>query len=149
MLRRSTSRLLSEGQEFTRRRNQAVRQLLWNPDGTLNIAGAAYYAWDWVGAPVKFTVGLFITVYFYNQYLIKIETQAARDTRDCQDAHHKKIRESGRLMSERHLTVQNRHIEDPDFPDNLPGFQEKYKSRILDDDEYARATSTDERRFAR
>jgi hypothetical protein len=148
MMRRSAL-LRFEGQEFTRRRNQAVRQLLWNPDGTLNLFGALYYAWEWVGAPVKVTVALLGTVYFYNMYLIKLEKQAAADTRECQDAHAKRIRESGRLPSERHMLVMNRHIEDPDYPDNMPGFTAEYKSRIADDDEYSRATSTDERRYAR
>jgi hypothetical protein len=145
---RRTAMARFEGPEYNRRRNQAIRQLVWNADGTLNIKGAAYYMWDWIGVPGKCCLGLVTSIYLYNGFIIRVEQDASKLTRECQDAHHEKIRTSGRLMSERHLVVQNRMIEDPDFPDNLPGFQEKYKSRITDDDEYARALATDERKYS-
>ena len=148
MLRRSAQRLFSQGPEATRRRNQAIRAVMWNPDGTLNLKGAVYYLWDWIGFPAKFVVGLLTFGYFYNQFLIKIEAQASRDTRECQTQHPERIRASGRLKDERHIEMQNRRIEDPDFPDNLPGFSATYQSRITDDDEYQRATSTDERKYS-
>merc|ERR1711964_715278 len=112
------------------------------------MGGAAYYLWDWIGLPGKAIIGLFVSVYLYNGLIIRVEKDSSRLTRECQDAHHSRIKDSGRLHSERHLVTQNRVIEDPDFPDNLPGFQASYKSRILDDDEFERASSTDERRFS-
>ena len=126
-----------EGPEFTRRRNQAIRQILWNADGTLNFKGAAYYLWDWIGLPGKCVIGLIGSVYLYNGFIIRVEKESAQKTRECQDRHHERIHKSGRLLSERHLVTQNRVIEDPDYPDNLPGFQAEYKSRIMDDDECA------------
>lgn len=146
MLRRSCWRL--EGFEAHRRRNQATRQLLWNPDGTLNIKGAAYYLWEWTGTPVRLLIGLGVSVYLYSGLITRITASASRETRECQSRHHERMRETGKLKSDRHLMVGNRTIEDPDYPDNLPGFGEGYRSRIMDDDEFQRASGLDERKYS-
>ncbi len=148
MLRRSVLRAQNYGREHARRRNQAVRQLIWNEDGTPNFKGVAYYLYDWIGVPVKIAVTCVVVIYFYTIMVVKLEKTNSSGVRQLQDSQIAKLRATGKLKSEQHLAIQNRQIDDPDYPNNLPGFSETYRSKILDNDAYADAVSGDERKYS-
>ena len=113
------------------------RNLLYDQDGNLKIAGLLHVLYVDFKKPVGIFLACAISFYVYEKIVLTMSAEETRGAVLLDQQSEQVMKETGKLKSEKYLVKPRRVIEDPDFYDKMPSYASKgeVSSRLFKDDD--------------